>query len=84
LRNLARVGAAIIAVAQRVEHYETARHGCARTFARMLGDEDAAKLLQETLDEEGEEDKKLTENAESLVNLEAAGTERQKFVDRAD
>lgn len=63
--------AALIAAAQRVEHYEMAGYGCVRTFARLLGDEQAATLLQETLNEEAEADKKLTELAETVVNVEA-------------
>ena len=62
--------AALIAAAQRVEHYEMASYGCARTFARLLGDEEAAELLQESLDEEGNADKKLTSIAEN-INVEA-------------
>jgi ferritin-like metal-binding protein YciE len=64
--------AALIAGAQKVEHYEMASYGCVRTWARQLGDEEAANLLQQTLDEEAETDKKLTQLAESMVNLEAA------------
>ena len=63
--------AALIAAAQRVEHYEMAGYGCVRTFARLLGEEQAADLLQETLDEEGATDKKLTKLAESVINAEA-------------
>jgi ferritin-like metal-binding protein YciE len=63
--------AALIAAAQRVEHYEMAGYGCVRTFARLLGYDKAADLLQETLDEEGEADKKLTELAETVINVEA-------------
>src|SRR2546423_8834035 len=63
--------AALIGAAQKVEHYEIAGYGTARTFASMLGEEDAVELLQQTLDEEGETDKKLTALAESLVNPEA-------------
>jgi ferritin-like metal-binding protein YciE len=63
--------AALIAAAQKVEHYEIAGYGCVRTYARMLGFEDAAELLQETLNEEGEADHKLTELAESVINVEA-------------
>jgi ferritin-like metal-binding protein YciE len=63
--------AGMIAAAQRVEHYEIAAYGTARTYARMLGNEDAARLLQQTLDEEGETDKKLTKLAESRVNPKA-------------
>ncbi len=58
--------AALIAAAQRVEHYEMAGYGCVRTFARLLGDEKAANLLQETLDEEGAADKKLNKLAETV------------------
>jgi ferritin-like metal-binding protein YciE len=63
--------AALIAAAQRVEHYEIAAYGTVRTYARLLGDEEAADLLQETLNEEGETDHKLTELAEGMVNLRA-------------
>jgi ferritin-like metal-binding protein YciE len=63
--------AALICAAQRVEHYEIAAYGCARTFAQQLGHQDIADLLQETLDEEGSADKKLTDIAESVVNQEA-------------
>lgn len=64
--------AALIAAAQRVEHYEIAGYGCARTFAQILGENKAAKLLQETLEEESAADEKLTSLAESVVNAEAA------------
>jgi ferritin-like metal-binding protein YciE len=64
--------AALIAAAQRVEHYEIAGYGCARTFARRIGRNDVANLLQETLDEEGNADKILTDIAESWVNAQAA------------
>lgn len=74
------IDAALIAAAQRVEHYEMAGYGCVRTFANLLGYEDAAALLQETLDEEGEADKKLTELAETVINVEAeeAGDEEEE------
>jgi ferritin-like metal-binding protein YciE len=64
--------AALIAAAQRVEHYEIAGSGCARTFAQQLGRTELAALLQETLDEEGNADKLLTHIAEGFVNQEAA------------
>ncbi|CAN5462469.1 ferritin-like domain-containing protein [soil metagenome] len=67
--------AALIAAAQRVEHYEMAGYGCVRTYASLLGEDSAAKLLQQTLDEEGDADKKLTDLAESTINLEAAQNE---------
>jgi ferritin-like metal-binding protein YciE len=63
--------AALISAAQKVEHYEMAGYGCVRTYARLLGYDDAADLLQETLDEEGEADHKLTELAETVINVEA-------------
>jgi len=64
--------AALIAAAQKVEHYEIAGYGTVRTYAKLLGEDDAAELLQETLNEEGEADEKLTSLAESQINLEAA------------
>jgi ferritin-like metal-binding protein YciE len=64
--------AGLIGAAQKVEHYEIAGYGTARTYAQLLGNEQAARLLQETLDEEGNTDKKLTALAESLINIEAA------------
>jgi ferritin-like metal-binding protein YciE len=63
--------AGLIAAAQRVEHYEMAGYGTVRTFAKLLGQNDAAKLLQQTLDEEGAADKKLTQLATSIVNPRA-------------
>ena len=63
--------AAIIGVAQRIEHYEIAAYGCARTYARRLNRHDEARLLQETLDEEGRADRKLTEIAEAHINDDA-------------
>jgi ferritin-like metal-binding protein YciE len=63
--------AGLISAAQRVEHYEMAGYGCARTYAELLGDRPGAKLLQTTLDEEGETDKKLTKLAKSSINLSA-------------
>ena len=63
--------AAIIAAAQRVEHYEISGYGTARTYANLLGENEAAGLLEETLNEEKETDKKLTQLAEE-INVEAA------------
>ncbi len=62
--------AALIAAAQRVEHYEMAGYGTVRTYAQLLGEKEAGRLLQQTLDEEGQTDKKLTQLAES-INVEA-------------
>lgn len=75
------IDAGLIGAAQRVEHYEIASYGTARTFAKLLGEEDAAELLQQTLDEEGETDKELSELAERIVNEEAlTGDEEEKEV----
>jgi ferritin-like metal-binding protein YciE len=63
--------AAIIASAQRVEHYEMAGYGTARTYATLLQDNEASQLLQQTLDEEKEADNKLTELA-GEINVSAA------------
>lgn len=62
--------AAIIASAQRVEHYEMAGYGTARTYATLLGEDEASQLLQETLDEEKEADLELTTLA-GQINVEA-------------
>jgi ferritin-like metal-binding protein YciE len=64
--------AGLIGAAQRVEHYEIAAYGTARTLAARLGMNEVAEMLQETLDEERATDEKLTELAESAVNEEAA------------
>ena len=70
--------AALIAAAQRVEHYEIAGYGTVRTYAERLGHKEAAELLQQTLDEEGETDKLLTQIAETCVNeLAEAGAEEE-------
>jgi ferritin-like metal-binding protein YciE len=69
--------AALISAAQRVEHYEMAGYGCARTYARLLGLDDDAKILQQTLDEEGETDHLLTALAERVINIEALTGDRE-------
>lgn len=63
--------AGLLSAAQHVEHYEMAGYGSVRTYAQMLGYDDAARALQQTLNEEGETDHKLTRLAESLINPEA-------------
>jgi ferritin-like metal-binding protein YciE len=64
--------AGLIAAAQRVEHYEMAAYGTVRTYAETLGEDEAAQLLQTTLEEEGKTDEKLTDIAVSAVNPSAA------------
>jgi ferritin-like metal-binding protein YciE len=65
------IDAGLIAAAQRVEHYEIAGYGTVRTYAELIGDQDAVRLLERTLQEEEEADEKLTEIAESHINQEA-------------
>ena len=68
----AAIDAALISGAQRVEHYEMAVYGTLRTYARALGHEEQATLLQQNLSEEKAADEKLTRLAESGINVEAA------------
>ena len=65
--------AMIIGIAQRMEHYEIAAYGCARSCARRLNRPDEARLLLETLEEEGRADRRLTEISETQTELELAG-----------
>lgn len=58
--------AALITAAQRVEHYEIAAYGCVHAFAELLGETDAASLLEETLNEEKETNDKLTKLSETI------------------
>ncbi|HZR65909.1 MAG TPA: ferritin-like domain-containing protein [Terriglobales bacterium] len=76
--------AALIGAAQRVEHYEIAGYGTARTFASQLGQEEAASLLQETLDEEKETDARLNDLASEInVEAEEAGGEAESETETA-
>ena len=68
--------AGLIGAAQRVEHYEIAGYGTARSLAGRLGESQVAETLQKTLNEEAEADKKLTAIAESQVNVAASGGRR--------
>jgi ferritin-like metal-binding protein YciE len=69
--------AALIADAQRVEHYEMAGYGCVRTYAKLLGRDEDMRLLQQTLDEEGETDKILSGLAERVINVDALKGDRE-------
>jgi ferritin-like metal-binding protein YciE len=69
--------AGIISAGQKVEHYEIATYGTLKTFARTLGLEDAAGLLEEILDQEKAADAKLTEVAEATINMQAAEEEEE-------
>ena len=72
VQNKSVLDAALIAAAQAVEHYEMTRYGTLVAWAKQLGRNDAATLLNQTLDEEKATDKKLTEMAESQINRKAA------------
>jgi ferritin-like metal-binding protein YciE len=78
--------AGLISKAQHVEHYEIAGYGTVRTYAQQLGFSDQAKLLQQTLDEEGKANELLTQIAESSVNAEAeeGSEEEETFSRRSD
>ena len=65
--------AGLISAAQR-EHYEMAGYGCVATYAKLLGEDQAETLLRQTLDEEKETDKKLTQLAQH-INVEAMNSE---------
>jgi len=66
------IDAALIGAAQRVEHYEIAAYGTVRAIAEQLGHKDVVRLLQQTLDEEGAADKKLTAISEDGVLSKAS------------
>lgn len=70
--------AGLIAAAQKVEHYEIAAYGCICTYAKLLDLSDEGEILHETLDEEKETDEKLTELAESGINVEATNEEEEE------
>lgn len=75
--------AGLITAAQRVEHYEIAAYGGARTFAQMLGMSDVAQMLQQTLDEEKRTDEKLTTIAEGWINESAMqSSDRSEYNER--
>jgi ferritin-like metal-binding protein YciE len=67
--------AALICAAQKVEHYEIASYGSLQSWARLLGEDEAADLLEETLDEERDTDEQLTEVAESAINVDESEEE---------
>ena len=70
--------ALLIAAAQKVEHYEIAAYGTLRVWANLLGESDAAALLEETLEEEKETDETLTEIAESIMSTDASDEEEEE------
>lgn len=80
----AALDAALIVAAQKVEHYEIAAYGSARTFAETLGLNRVAELLQESLSEEEETDAKLTQLAESMVNEAAASESDEGYGEEDD
>jgi len=74
--------AGIIASAQKVEHYEIASYGTVRTYAQLLGEDEAVQLLQQTLDEEKEADQKLNSLAEE-INVDATAGEAEEQEEEA-
>lgn len=73
--------AGIIAASQKIEHYEIATYGTLCAFAKILGEDEAAALLQETLDEEKAADQTLTQVAESSINIQAAEEDEEEDED---
>ena len=73
--ELAVKDAALIAAAQKVEHYEIAAYGCVCTYAEMLGYDQVHELLGQNLDEEEATDEKLSALAENVINVEAEESE---------
>lgn len=76
--------AALISAAQRVEHYEIAAYGCVHSWAKELGEENAAELLEKTLNEEKETDEKLTELAEQINASANSGAEEEAETEEED
>lgn len=72
--------AALICAAQKVEHYEIATYGSLLAWARLLQEDEAAELLEETLDEEKQTDESLTEIAETAINPESNEEEEEEPV----
>jgi ferritin-like metal-binding protein YciE len=72
------IDAALIGAAQKVEHYEISAYGTAREHATCIGHAEIAGLLQQTLDEEKEADRKLSALAEDLVNRQAVGSSMEE------
>ena len=70
--------AALICAAQKIEHYEIASYGSLQSWARLLGEEEAADLLEESLDEERDTDEMLTDAAENVINVEESDTEAEE------
>jgi ferritin-like metal-binding protein YciE len=74
--------AGLISKAQHIEHYEIAGYGTVRTYAQLLGADRQAQLLQQTLDEEGQTNKLLTQLAEGSINIEAVTAEGDEEEER--
>ncbi|HEY3293856.1 MAG TPA: ferritin-like domain-containing protein [bacterium] len=72
--------AALIAAAQKVEHYEIATYGCLRTWAVLLGHEQVAEILEDILEEEKQTDLFLTEIAENIINEQAVDVEEETMM----
>ena len=75
--------AALIAAAQKVEHYEIASYGCVATYAELLGYDQVHELLGQNLDEEETTDERLSDLAESVINIEAADQSDEEQEEKA-
>jgi ferritin-like metal-binding protein YciE len=73
--------AALVCAAQKIEHYEIATYGCLRSWAQLMDNDDAADLIEATLDEENDTDEHLTSLAVQIINLHAGDTEEQEDMD---
>ena len=76
--------AGLIASAQKVEHYEIAAYGTLRALAQTQGDDEAARLFEQTLEEEYEADKKLSSIAESSINTRAMSEDEDEEIEGSD
>jgi ferritin-like metal-binding protein YciE len=74
--------AALICAAQKIEHYEIASYGCLRSWAQFLDHDEAANLLDETLDEENVADEHLTSLAVQIINLDAQGPDEDEEAEK--
>lgn len=73
--------AALICAAQKAGHYEIASYGSLQSWGRLLNEDEAADLLEESLDEERDTDERLTETAENTINVEESEEEREEPVE---
>jgi ferritin-like metal-binding protein YciE len=73
--------AALVCAAQKIEHYEVATYGCLRSWAQLLDHDEAADLIEQTLDDENDADEHLTSLAVQIINLDAGETDEEEEMD---